>query len=525
MTRVAAVLLGVFLIVTSPSVAVELPRVDADGEILQGQWTEEEGVAVFRGIPFAEPPLGHLRWQKPHELVTRQALRQAHAFAPACLQTMRILDWYRDLAELFGAPRSVYEDLPVSEDCLYLNVWSPELQENAALPVMVWIHGGSNTSGWAYEPNYHGQALAAKGVVVVSIAYRVGVFGFLTPPGLQADQGLANFGMWDQVAALQWVQRNIRGFGGDPDNITLFGESSGAGNIISLMYSPAANGLFQRVILESPAAHDLRDMPTLESEQARGRAFAEALGLNAPNAVEDLREMPADQLFAQYQQQFGAFRHTPVVDGQFLERREWADIDAGVFPVRELLVGSNANEAYAYLPENLSEEELARQIGSTRHLDHPDTRQAVSDEPDLRRALDRILSADKYACHSRAFAAAMTAAGGKAWFYRFSRTREGAGGKAWGVYHGAEYPYVFDTHDPWMPTISIDRMVTDQVMGYWTRFARTGDPNGEATLQWPMFERPGYRVMDFDDSTAVIAMPDAALCAIYQANRLTPEPG
>jgi para-nitrobenzyl esterase len=524
MLRIYTVLLGLLMFVTRPLIAVDLPRAGADGEILQGQWAAEQGVAVFRGVPFAEPPTGQLRWQKPRALIARQEVRPAQVFAPACMQTMRILDWYRDLAELFGASRNVYEDLPVSEDCLYLNVWSPSLQENAALPVMVWIHGGSNNSGWAYEPNYHGQALAAKGVVVVSIAYRVGVFGFFTPPGLLPGEAQANFGLWDQIAALQWIQRNIRGFGGDPGNITLFGESSGAENITSLMFSPQAAGLFRRVILESTPAHDRRNMPTLQSEQARGRTFAQALGLESEGALEALRSMPAEKLFARYQEQFGSYRHYPVVDGQLLLRNEWIDIDAGRFPVREMLIGSNANEAYAYLPENLGEEDLARRISATRYLSHPDTRRAVRDETDPRRALDRILSADSYGCHSQAFAEALNAAGCQAWVYRFSRVREGAGGEAWGAYHGTEYPYVFDTHDPWLPTTRVDRRVTDQVMGYWTRFARTGNPNGQAALQWPRFQKPRYQAIDFDDRTTVVDAPDAALCNIYRANRLSPEP-
>ena len=184
----------IFFLVTlflSTAVADNLPRIGTDTEILEGQWVEDTGVAVFRGIPFAQPPLGDLRWQKPQAIAEPlaiakpQALRRAHKFAPACMQTMRILDWYRDLAELFGANRAVYQDLEVSEDCLYLNVWSPQLTDTAALPVMVWIHGGSNNSGWSYEPNYQGHALAAQGVVVVSIAYRVGLFGFFSPPGLK----------------------------------------------------------------------------------------------------------------------------------------------------------------------------------------------------------------------------------------------------------------------------------------------------------------------------------------------------
>jgi para-nitrobenzyl esterase len=514
-----------FLTLAAWSLAAEnLPRASADGETLEGQWSTEKGVAAFRGVPFAQPPLGELRWRKPQPLANRQALRQAHDFAPACMQSMRILDWYRDLAELAGAPRSVYDDLAVSEDCLYLNVWTPRLEEAASLPVMVWIHGGSNKRGWSYEPNYHGQALAAQGVVVVSIAYRLGLFGFFSPPGLEAGEGRANFGLWDQVAALEWVRRNIRAFGGDPERVTLFGESSGAENIFSLMFSPRAQGLFHRAILQSTPGHDLPDMPSLASEQERGRSFVSALGLAPRNSLQTLREMPVGRLFAAYEEELGSHFHYPVVDGEILERREWADIDAGRLPVQQLIIGSNANEAYAGLPETLTEEELASEIAATTYLDHPGTRRAVSGERDLRRALDRVRTAADFSCHSQAFAAAATKAGRKAWVYRFSRVREGAVGTAWGAYHGAEYPYVFNTHDPWLRTTDTDHELTAGMMAYWVRFARNGNPNGRDDLEWPTFRGSGYPVMDFGDRVAVVESPDAAVCRIYQARR-APLPG
>ena len=168
------------------------PVVEVDGELLQGDRDRGE-IAVFRGVPFAEPPVGDLRWQRPQPLQTKSAVRDATKFRAACMQSMRILNWYRDLAETFGASRNVFDDLAISEDCLYLNVWTPDFRPAARLPVMVFIHGGSNNSGWAYEPNYHGNALAGRGVVVVSIAYRLGVFGFFSHP----ETSDANFGLWE----------------------------------------------------------------------------------------------------------------------------------------------------------------------------------------------------------------------------------------------------------------------------------------------------------------------------------------
>ncbi|MDH3533599.1 MAG: carboxylesterase family protein, partial [Gammaproteobacteria bacterium] len=222
------------------------PTVTVNGEVLLGKYVEDGKVAAFLGVPFAEPPVGARRWRAPQTFEGKVEQRSVIEFAPACMQTMRILDWYRDMAELFGSSADYYEDLDISEDCLYLNLWTPTLDSQARLPVMVWIHGGSNKSGWSYEPNYHGHKLAQEDVVVVSVAYRQGVFGFLSHPEMPADEPQANFAYWDLIAALRWIQDHIGRFGGDPQRVTLFGESAGAQNILALTFAHAADGLFHR---------------------------------------------------------------------------------------------------------------------------------------------------------------------------------------------------------------------------------------------------------------------------------------
>ncbi|MGI9222206.1 MAG: carboxylesterase family protein, partial [Woeseiaceae bacterium] len=204
------------------------PVVNVDGEKLAGMYVEDGKVAAFLGVPYAEPPVGDFRWRAPQPLSTFVAKREVTEFAPACIQSMRILDWYRGLAEDLGGTAAYYDDLEISEDCLYLNIWTPTLEEDAKLPVMVWVHGGSNKSGWSYEPNYYGHMLAQQGVVVVSVAYRQGVFGFLSHPELSRDEPVANFGYWDLIKSLHWIQGSIEQFGGDPDRVTMFGESAGA---------------------------------------------------------------------------------------------------------------------------------------------------------------------------------------------------------------------------------------------------------------------------------------------------------
>ena len=253
------------------------PVVNVDGEALLGMHVEDGKVAAFLGVPFAEPPVGDLRWRAPRPLATKVNRRDVTEFAPACMQTMRILDWYRWMAESFGGSADHYDDLEISEDCLYLNVWTPALDLDAKLPVMVWIHGGSNKSGWSYERNYYGHKLAQEGVVVISVAYRQGPFGFLSHPDLPDDEPRANFGYWDLISSLQWIQDNIGAFGGDPNRVTLFGESAGAENILVLMFARAANGLFHRGVLQSSAGFGLVRMSTLADEQQRGRELADAL--------------------------------------------------------------------------------------------------------------------------------------------------------------------------------------------------------------------------------------------------------
>ena len=274
---IARILPALLLLISSLGFAAG-PQITVNGETLRGKLVEGVNVSAFLGVPFAAAPVGDLRWQGPQKHESTHDVRDASQFAPACMQKQRIVDWYRDLAELFGNARDVVADLPVSEDCLYLNVWSPAIGSNEKLPVMVYVHGGSNRSGWSWEPNYHGHALAQHGVVVVSIAYRLGDFGFFAHPELDQPPVVANFGLWDQVAALQWVQDHIAAFGGDADRITLFGESSGAENIVALMFAEDTDDLFQQVILQSTAGFGLRDVHSLVDEQQRGVRFAAALG-------------------------------------------------------------------------------------------------------------------------------------------------------------------------------------------------------------------------------------------------------
>jgi len=492
------------------------PQVTINGETLHGIAVEDGNVSAFLGVPFAAAPVSDLRWQGPQQYVSTHDVRDASEFAPACMQKQRIVDWYRDLAELFGNSRDVIADLPVSEDCLYLNVWSPALGREEKLPVMVYVHGGSNRSGWSWEPNYHGHALARHGVVVVSIAYRLGDFGFFAHPELDQGPAVANFGLWDQVAALQWVQDHIAAFGGDPDRITLFGESSGSENIVALMFAEDTDDLFQQSILQSTAGFGLGDVRSLTDERQRGVRFAEALGDDDPLTVTQMREIPAGELLQRADNISRGYYHSPVLDGVLLQESVASKLSSGNYRSRSMIIGSNAEEWYAYTAEDAdaaSEQKVAED-----HFPSHSTAAlaAVAAEPDIRLRMDRLRTAARMLCPGQFLAEKMSAADADVWMYRFSRAREGRTGKFWRAYHGVELPYVFGTHDAWMETSETDLRVTATAMSYWLQFAKTGNPNGPGTASWPDFSKPGFNVQEINRPVRTIDAPDPELCSIYR---------
>jgi para-nitrobenzyl esterase len=492
------------------------PGVEVDGELLVGKYTDDSMVAEFLGVPFAEPPVGDLRWKAPQALRTKQEQRDATRFSAACMQTMRILDWYRGMAETFGASADYYDDLEISEDCLYLNLWTPALQKDTKLPVMVWIHGGSNKSGWSYEPIYRGQVLAAQGMVVVTVAYRQGAFGFLSHPELANENAVANFGLWDIVAALRWIRDNIENFGGDPDRVTLFGESAGGENILALMFAEPAAGLFHRAILQSAAAYGM-SMPDLASEQQRGTELAEAFEFEQDGSLQELRGVTAEELLRVYEENFGGHYHSPAIDGQMVTEANWESVQARRFGNHDLMIGTNDAEWLSYIDEDASVDDVILTAANHPRIGGDNAFEMVKDEADPRRAMDRLITADAYVCPSQNIAAQRSASGGNAWMYFFTRARDDLGGKTVGSYHGAELPYVFGVHDSYMTTNESDLALTATMHKYWVNFAATGNPNGAGLPEWPLFARPNPRMIELGDEIQAIPAIEPEMCASFEA--------
>lgn len=491
------------------------PSVRIDGEVLIGKHVQDGAVAAFVGVPFAEPAVGDLRWRAPQPLQTKLKRRDATEFTAACMQSMRILDWYRHMAETFGASADYYDDLEISEDCLYLNLWTPTLDKAANLPVMVWIHGGSNKSGWSFENNYRGHVLAPQGVVVVSVAYRQGVLGFFSHPELASADAVANFGLWDLIAALQWIQDNIETFGGDPGRVTLFGESSGGENILALMFADAADGLFHRGVLQSAAGYGL-SMPTLEDEQQRGSKLAEILGIRGNDTLAQLRDIPADKMLAVYEENFADHYHSPTVDNQLLQTTTWDSVQLQDFSARDLLIGTNKGEWFDYITNDATVDDVLLTAANHPRIGGDKAAALVVEEADPRRAMDRLITANAYVCPSQNVVANRSASGGNAWMYYFTRTREDLGGRTVGAFHGAEYSYVFGVHDSYMTTNEKDLALTTTMQQYWINFATTGDPNGEGLPEWPLYETPNPLVQELGDEVRTIPAIEPEMCASFE---------
>jgi len=462
------------------------------------------GVVAFKGIPFAAPPVGALRWKAPQPAPQWKGVRDALEFGPRCMQG-RI---YNDM---------VFRDKGPSEDCLYLNVWTPSTSAKGRLPVMVWIYGGGFGAGAASEPRQDGENLAKKGVAVVSMNYRLNVFGFFAHAELAKESGhnsAGNYGLLDQVAALEWVHKNIAGFGGDPANVTIFGESAGSFSVSALMASPLAQGLFHRAIGESGAFFPsgpnagLRVKPLADTEQF-GVKFSGSVGASS---LAQMRAKPGDELLQAAAKMERGFVFGPNIDGHFLPREALPIYEQGAQSHVPLLAGWNADEGkmmVLFAPQKPTAKSFAEQ-GQTRFGDQAaqflKLYPAATDQEALLSA--DALSGDDFVAYSTWKWTDMQAKTGDAPVYQYHFEQVPAvkpGAKIGplpaseaGARHACEIEYVFQTlkSQEGVPWTEEDFKVSDAMSSYWVNFAQSGNPNGAGLAEWPRYDgKDGFQVM------------------------------
>ena len=489
-------------------VAANSLQVKTDKGKVEGALTADRKVRGFKGIPFAAPPLGDLRWREPQPMAKWKGVRQAKEFGSHCMQSAT----YQDM---------IFHDSGASEDCLTLNVWTPVDAKPGTLPVMVWIYGGGFVAGGTSEARQDGQFLAHRNVVIVSMNYRLGVFGFLAHPELTAESphhASGNYGLMDQAAAIAWVKKNIREFGGDPKNITIFGESAGSISVSAQMASPLTKDLIAKSIGESGGAlvQAGASTPTRESAEKADAAFGESV--LHETTVAGLRKIPAEDLLkAVANRENHAPRFWPVVDGYFLPDSVAKIYAAGKQAHIPLMAGWNADEARAAVlmakekPTMASFSEQARKEFGADADGFMAAYKASSDEEVQRVAGD--FAGDRFIAYGTwRWLEAQVGTGGHS-VYRYLLDLPSPGDKfhtvAMGAFHSDDIEYVFGTLDSrqeavWRPE---DRKLSDQMGQYWTNFARTGDPNGGDLPKWPSYSATdGWQVMHLNADSA--AKPD-----------------
>ncbi|MGF1581248.1 MAG: carboxylesterase/lipase family protein [Gemmataceae bacterium] len=499
------------------------PILKVDGGRIRGVSREVEGkkVSAYLGIPFAAPPTRKLRWRPPQPVKSWKGIKKCDQFAPACPQPPGLS---------YG-----YEFKNQSEDCLYLNVWTPTLRKGK-LPVMVWIHGGGNLIGGTEWPVYDGEHFAASGVVFVTIQYRLGPFGYFSHPALTAEakkldgrETCGNYGLLDQIAALKWVQQNIHNFGGDKNKVTLFGESAGAANVTYLMASPLAKGLFHQAIAQSGYYGEYT--PSLRkrvngnlSGHKNGLAFGERFGIKGTDAksLAALRRLSVEKMSTVPLMISGAppvpgrFTFGPIVDGYVLPEDPsdvWA---AGRMHKLPLIAGSNLDDGSVFSRNRPITTWLAYQF-ALQQLFGKDAGKArklfpVNDTKDVPAAVHKIATLMAFRAPARRLVRAIQSTGKTAWLYHFSRNPKSPKSLREGVFHALEVGYVFRTND--FKQNQIDKHISQQMHQRWVNFARFGNPNGKPKRKqvapvWPNYTAKQDQHLEFGDRVTIDEHLDA----------------
>ena len=469
-----------------------------------GSLHEDNEVEMFLGLPFAAPPIDELRWEKPIAWTPKNKKEIfANEFKPGCIQNQRIVNWYKRLILDFGSDPRTFDIPDFSEDCLYLNLWRPKAIKNN-LPVIVYIHGGSNKAGWSYEPNYLGHNIANKGFILISIPYRLGVFGFFSHPDIE-DPNLA---LYDQILALEWIQEYITFFGGDPSNVTLVGESAGAGGISHLIASPLSKNLFHKAVHQSGGSSFT--YPTIGSDVRKlAKSFANSF---KDSSIKNLKNVSAEKILEISEEVYAGHYFNYVDDGFSLTGNLSDTYKSGNVQNIDLLIGSNNDEWSLYFDGNVNvplwldqETTPGKKIKLLELLDN------IKDPV---RKMDLLITAKNFVCPSLFMAEELKKKGAKTWVYQFNRVRDHKLAKKYGAFHGAELPYVFDTHDEWLPTNETDKKLTKEIQSYWLSFAKTGNPNNSDAVIWPEYESSNDSTLVLDDEIYQRSHESSEICKV-----------
>ena len=489
----------------SPKTTAQAP-IRVSGGLISGTTNQQTGIQSFKGIPFTAPPVGDLRWKAPQPVRPWTGVRRCNAFGPSPMQ---------GVPAPFGpwSAEFLIPTEPISEDCLYLNVWTGQrgaVTKTDRRPVLVWIYGGGFGSGGSGAPIYDGEATAQKGIVFVSINYRVGAFGFLAHPELTRESGRhasGNYGLMDQIAALRWVKANIAQFGGDPANVTIAGQSAGSMSVNCLVASPLAKGLFNKAIAESGASF-ARPQPTLSEAEVNGLTVMKSLGTLS---LADMRAKPAAEILQKSQ---NAMRG-PIVDGYVLPKTIASLFADGMQNDVALLTGWNEDEGMVSgSPKNAADyqKQIGQEFGTDaqtllKHYAGMTDAEAAASQQRLSR--DRTFGVQNYR-----WATLQAEKNKPVYVYRFTRKLPATGEYAhYGAFHTGEVAYAYDNlrfiSHQLRPLESADDALAHDMALYWANFIKTGNPNGNGLPQWPLFAS-GKQIMLLGTTRQAHPLPDAA---------------
>jgi len=480
--------------VTGGSAAAQMTQTRVEQGALSG--VDKGAISAFLSVPFAAPPTGENRWKAPRAAERWQGTREAKAFSASCQQGLSPTG--------FGPWTHEYVVTgEVSEDCLYLNVWTPAKRSGGKLPVMVWIHGGGFSGGSASVPIYDGSKLAEKGVVVIGINYRLGLYGFMAHPELTAEsspQASGNYGLMDQIAALKWIRANVAAFGGDPDNVTIAGQSAGAMSVHHLLSSPLAEGLFVRAIAQSGSGTGVNAGDRATAERA-GAALMQAAGVSS---IAAMRALTPAQLEAAQGKMGPGMGFAPVVDGLVLPDASFAGVNTHDVPILTGMTSAEMtglNPTFGKSTPVTLREQIDRAYGAFGPeiaAFYPASTDAQANTAAGELAMERGLA-------SMALWAAERQATSKQpiYAYLWDHAEPGPDAARYGAFHSSEIPYVFDMLDasPERPFTDIDRRLAAMMGQYWVNFVKSGDPNGPGLPFWPVYLQSDRQILQIGGET------------------------